>query len=120
MGVDSAKRLGGIGDGRPEPAIAGDNPGITHLAAAFAIKRRLIDHNLDGIARRRAIHALTVLHQRDDLRLAVAGEIAGEFRRRSEEHTSELQSLMRISYAVFYLKINNNKSQLEQQNKQTN
>src|SRR3546814_7415537 len=29
------------------------------------------------------------------------GEIAGE---RSEEHTSELQSLMRISYAVFCLK----------------
>src|SRR3546814_4609280 len=32
--------------------------------------------------------------------------------RRSEEHTSELQSLMRISYAVFCLKKkNNNKSQ---------
>src|SRR3546814_1907536 len=33
---------------------------------------------------------------------------------RSEEHTSELQSLMRISYAVFCLKkkkINNNQSQ---------
>src|SRR3546814_1544911 len=29
--------------------------------------------------------------------------------RRSEEHTSELQSLMRISYAVFCLKTNNNK-----------
>src|SRR3546814_7965814 len=28
-------------------------------------------------------------------------------RRRSEEHTSELQSLMRISYAVFCLKKNN-------------
>src|SRR3546814_4630113 len=28
--------------------------------------------------------------------------------RRSEEHTSELQSLMRISYAVFCLKKNNN------------
>src|SRR3546814_5290635 len=27
---------------------------------------------------------------------------------RSEEHTSELQSLMRISYAVFCLKTNNN------------
>src|SRR3546814_8267142 len=27
---------------------------------------------------------------------------------RSEEHTSELQSLMRISYAVFYLKKQNN------------
>src|SRR3546814_4678220 len=29
---------------------------------------------------------------------------------RSEEHTSELQSLMRISYAVFCLKKNNNYS----------
>src|SRR3546814_6868734 len=28
-----------------------------------------------------------------------------ESRRRSEEHTSELQSLMRISYAVFFLHI---------------
>src|SRR3546814_4190678 len=30
-------------------------------------------------------------------------------KRRSEEHTSELQSLMRISYAVFCLKKKNNK-----------
>src|SRR3546814_5308545 len=32
--------------------------------------------------------------------------IADELRARSEEHTSELQSLMRISYAVFCLKNN--------------
>src|SRR3546814_5050548 len=31
-------------------------------------------------------------------------------RRRSEEHTSELQSLMRISYAVFCLKKKNTKA----------
>src|SRR3546814_1309295 len=31
---------------------------------------------------------------------------AGALERRSEEHTSELQSLMRISYAVFCLKKN--------------
>src|SRR3546814_4876634 len=31
---------------------------------------------------------------------------------RSEEHTSELQSLMRISYAVFCLKKNNSQTQL--------
>src|SRR3546814_7016480 len=31
------------------------------------------------------------------------------YRNRSEEHTSELQSLMRISYAVFCLKKKNNK-----------
>src|SRR3546814_21127380 len=33
-----------------------------------------------------------------------AGVAAGPFGGRSEEHTSELQSLMRISYAVFCLK----------------
>src|SRR3546814_8910823 len=32
------------------------------------------------------------------------GGADGQLRRRSEEHTSELQSLMRISYAVFCLK----------------
>src|SRR3546814_7941528 len=32
----------------------------------------------------------------------------GKLTRRSEEHTSELQSLMRISYAVFCLKKKNN------------
>src|SRR3546814_10810352 len=33
--------------------------------------------------------------------------------RRSEEHTSELQSLMRISYAVFCLKKQNKKSEMK-------
>src|SRR3546814_6888608 len=35
--------------------------------------------------------------------------------RRSEEHTSELQSLMRISYAVFCLKKNNTQTKHTQQ-----
>src|SRR3546814_4176324 len=35
---------------------------------------------------------------------------------RSEEHTSELQSLMRISYAVFCLKKKNTKTRQEQAN----
>src|SRR3546814_5674137 len=34
----------------------------------------------------------------------------GDVERRSEEHTSELQSLMRISYAVFCLKKKKNKN----------
>src|SRR3546814_4335596 len=34
------------------------------------------------------------------------GMSAAEYQRRSEEHTSELQSLMRTSYAVFCLKKN--------------
>src|SRR3546814_14847173 len=36
-----------------------------------------------------------------------ASVLASVVRRRSEEHTSELQSLMRISYAVFCLKKKN-------------
>src|SRR3546814_5293923 len=46
-----------------------------------------------------------LLHVEDDIGhvLAHAGE-RREFVQRSEEHTSELQSLMRISYAVFCLK----------------
>src|SRR3546814_3401847 len=38
---------------------------------------------------------------RDGLRRAGSGDLC---KRRSKEHTSELQSLMRISYAVFCLK----------------
>src|SRR3546814_6108869 len=38
------------------------------------------------------------------------GDRAGDRRIRSEEHTSELQSLMSISYAVFCLKKKTNKT----------
>src|SRR3546814_1343253 len=40
------------------------------------------------------------------VKVSGSGAIGGVVR--SEEHTSELQSLMRISYAVFCLKKNNN------------
>src|SRR3546814_2502603 len=40
----------------------------------------------------------------DDARVRQHGFLAEEQAARSEEHTSELQSLMRISYAVFCLK----------------
>src|SRR3546814_4513201 len=39
---------------------------------------------------------------------------------RSEEHTSELQSLMRISYAVFCLKKKKNTGQIHTHNKEIN
>src|SRR3546814_8214215 len=39
---------------------------------------------------------------------------------RSEEHTSELQSLMRISYAVFCLKKKNNSNNKNNRNTTTN
>src|SRR3546814_6505192 len=43
----------------------------------------------------------------DDRFADILGEFARALRPRSEEHTSELQSLMRISYAVFCLKKKN-------------
>src|SRR3546814_4988528 len=44
-------------------------------------------------------------HQPDGNRFGDSGgRASGQGRSRSEEHTSELQSLMRISYAVFCLK----------------
>src|SRR3546814_7978674 len=42
-------------------------------------------------------------------RLLISTDYRKEELQRSEEHTSELQSLLRISYAVFCLKQNNNK-----------
>src|SRR3546814_6487148 len=38
------------------------------------------------------------------IKLEQTPDILADFAKRSEEHTSELQSLMRISYAVFCLK----------------
>src|SRR3546814_10396539 len=46
----------------------------------------------------------------DQRRRRVAGERLPEPYRRSEEHTSELQSLMRLSYAVFCLKNKNQRT----------
>src|SRR3546814_3562304 len=54
-------------------------------------------------------------------RLLIIGPVSREagsrpshlFPRRSEEHTSELQSLMRISYAVFCLKKKNTKTTIK-------
>src|SRR3546814_5145739 len=46
-------------------------------------------------------------------RAAARAHAAGHFHRRSEEHTSELQSLMRISYAVFCLKKKHTKMRIK-------
>src|SRR3546814_6642985 len=56
-----------------------------------------------------------------DVRASVAGRALRQHGDRSEEHTSELQSLMRISYAVFCLKKKNTtKKTLQAQSKRQN
>src|SRR3546814_5307007 len=72
---------------RPSPATSPARSGTATASSACGNERTLHDqhHGTD------AAHALRRLHPQIQ-------------RRRSEEHTSELQSLMRISYAVFCLK----------------
>src|SRR3546814_2892014 len=74
---------------------------VPRVAGGVSVDRIIIEHanNLG--------HVSSFPHQgriADTRRLLPDGRISGA---RSEEHTSELQSLMRISYAVFCLKKNN-------------
>src|SRR3546814_9943327 len=71
----------------------------------------LVDLGCEGGIFRRDIAAYGVLKPRDRLRrpgMLLPPDAIGIMPSRSEEHTSELQSLMRISYAVFCLKKKNN------------
>src|SRR3546814_8617850 len=64
------------------------------------VRGRVRQGNRQGHRQRRRVR-LRSLHQGLD-RTRIWG--SGMTKKRSEEHTSELQSLMRISYAVFCLK----------------
>src|SRR3546814_3125562 len=82
--------------GRPEGCATGSNAffsrqGDLHVA---------LDHRRQCRRRRQPLAGLPDLGRRGGAKART---------RRSEEHTSELQSLMRISYAVFCLKKKKNK-----------
>src|SRR3546814_6134782 len=80
--------------------------------AALANHRRLVAHLLAPGDRHRAGAEAALLGRRraprhQQQRNVLAGRVDGADHavgERSEEHTSELQSIMRISYAVFFLK----------------
>src|SRR3546814_1653990 len=74
---------------------------ITHgYDTVYALPGVHNDHLFDAF--QRAGDALRVVHTRHEQGAAYMA--LGAALARSEEHTSELQSLMRISYAVFCLK----------------
>src|SRR3546814_9639206 len=85
-GLDHARR----GDERAWPRSA-------DLAVAGPLHARRFDRSRDAAGRRPGVRPDPV---RGQSRLYAGAP----YRYRSEEHTSELQSLMRISYAVFCLK----------------
>src|SRR3546814_3651553 len=76
----------------------------TDALAAWVAKQALRSAN----AMERAISATALVRRRDAF-----GQVVVPTAGRSEEHTSELQSLMRISYAVFCLKKKTNKNKNE-------
>src|SRR3546814_6752139 len=103
--VADAPRLGlepgravrhGDGEDRMGAIKAGANlPHIKRLVAAFGAKAMIDGRGLDATGKG------GVGEEEQGEAVGTAGHGDAE---RSEEHTSELQSLMRISYAVFCLK----------------
>src|SRR3546814_6104805 len=79
-------------------------PMYSSMAASREIDRRSISRVRLAISRRPAVQRRSA--SGGTARIAAKGV-------RSEEHTSELQSLMRISYAVFCLKKKNNRKQID-------
>src|SRR3546814_5047206 len=63
---------------------------------------------LKSIFKSRKVALLAARKERRTPRTHNGRNSCGHKKQRSEEHTSELQSLMRISYAVFCLKKKNN------------
>src|SRR3546814_9859802 len=80
-------------------AVGGRAPPAPHPLLEFIPGRVDNEANLSDLVSR----STKVVH------MATASTPGASIARRSEEHTSELQSLMRISYAVFCLKKKKNK-----------
>src|SRR3546814_10772941 len=78
----------------------GDATGANEHAAAMFAEAHPVEHGIEE-ARKRLERRQTEASARHGEQVEDAVQNLGH---RSEEHTSELQSLMRISYAVFCLK----------------
>src|SRR3546814_4679513 len=109
----------------PKPAAPDAKPALPEKDGARPDRRA--DHGTREIhGRRNGARGMTVTdigearRRRDEQRERIQTATRWAFeqipftsRVRSEEHTSELQSLMRISYAVFCLKNKNNKTKIK-------
>src|SRR3546814_5942865 len=114
--VDAVYRRGGgfqqaplllIFDGRDI-----DRPAVLHAGQADAGLVRQFVLGPDG----GVVRALGPVEDIENIG-AAAQHLRIEIGQRSEEHTSELQSLMRISYAVFCLKKKTNKTNTKKKHK---
>src|SRR3546814_3900923 len=103
-----------VGGASPKPGSFGGAV-VRNLARHFNGDIYPVNPQYAEVEGKRCFPSLVALPATPDcLGIAVAaglvpGVLADAASARSEEHTSELQSLMRISYAVFCLKKKNNK-----------
>src|SRR3546814_8665961 len=89
------------------PLLIASEVGAEGRNSQFAQHLILWDLPIDPDQLEQRIGRLDRIGQRDDVNIhanAIVGSAQDILLRRSEEHTSELQSLMRISYAIFCLK----------------
>src|SRR3546814_7804499 len=85
--------------------VVGFLRGVGQLGLIFRLQGFGVEPKLLGfIQLLRDLRDLLVEHRADRGRCLLPDQHCEKDRHRSEEHTSELQSLMRISYAVFCLK----------------
>src|SRR3546814_9823411 len=84
--------------------------GVSGLFAHLAgVARRYRIARLGSVGQRRSKRVRTAVARIADRTLGMAAVAQHHDQHRSEEHTSELKSLMRNSYAVFFLKKKNKK-----------
>src|SRR3546814_5151879 len=101
-----------FGESRRYPVDIARVPARVKQAFIAIEDNRFYQHH--GVDYKGVARALWLLATTDDKRVPGGSTITQQVARqfflsRSEEHTSELQSLMRISYAVFCLKQKTNK-----------
>src|SRR3546814_6919505 len=95
-------------DGSPPASACAAVKGMAERTRADPpLKKRIGEDIMNNLDRAHARRALPMNHAAKSVRFRMATITGSEVGRRSEEHTSELQSLMRISYAVFCLKKKN-------------
>src|SRR3546814_7062925 len=129
LGVSGLLALACVGRAHGHPHAVGRDPGglmeavlavhdevrgaanLPRLNWSDALARRAAQWAAHLAARQLVAHSGTNMAEGENIWVGTAGAFSYELMR-SEEHTSELQSLMRISYAVFCLKKKNTTTHL--------
>src|SRR3546814_199347 len=78
VGMEAAERLGGVLDVRDEAGLRTYGARVAHLAAAFAVERRLVGDDQDRLSGGGAVEVHTVLHDGHDLAFALGRAVADE------------------------------------------